>query len=56
MMAVFLVLGCVGVYWWAGVRINFPVSINSRENPTFVLARQYWGGAWVIVLLALLNS
>jgi amino acid transporter len=35
---------------------NLAGFINSRENPTFVLARGYWGGAWVIVLLALLNS
>ena len=29
---------------------------NSSELPAFVLGHEYWGGAWVIVLLALLNS
>lgn len=28
----------------------------SEENPTFVLARRYWGAGWLVVLLALLNS
>jgi len=29
---------------------------NSPELPAFVLGHKYWGGAWVIVLIALLNS
>jgi amino acid transporter len=29
---------------------------GSVENPTFVLARRLWGHAWILVLLALLNS
>src|SRR3984957_17555247 len=29
---------------------------SSTENPAFVLAHRVWGGAWVLVLLALLNS
>jgi amino acid transporter len=54
-MGVFLVLGSWGLMvGWGTERL--PSFINSRENPTFVLARGYWGGAWVIVLLALLNS
>ncbi len=54
-MGVFWVLGSWGLLvGWGTDRL--PGFISSRENPTFVLARQYWGGAWVIVLLALLNS
>jgi amino acid transporter len=30
--------------------------VGSVENPTFVLARRLWGHAWILVLLALLNS
>lgn len=30
--------------------------IESPELPAFVLGEKYWGGAWVIVLLALFNS
>jgi amino acid transporter len=29
---------------------------DSSELPAFVLGHKYWGGAWVIVLIALLNS
>jgi amino acid transporter len=54
-MAVFLVLGSWGLLVGWGTN-NLPGFINSQENPTFVLAREYWGGAWVIVILALLNS
>jgi amino acid transporter len=54
-MGVLLVLGSWGLMTgWGTDRL--PDFINSRENPTFVLARGYWGSAWVIVLLALLNS
>jgi amino acid transporter len=54
-MGVFLVLGSWGLLlgWGTDKLSDF---INSEENPTFVLARRYWGGAWVVVLLALLNS
>jgi amino acid transporter len=55
MMAVFLVLGSWGLLLGWGTD-KLPGFINSGENPTFILAREYWGGAWVIVLLALLNS
>ena len=30
--------------------------VGSVENPTFILAKRLWGHAWIIVLLALLNS
>jgi amino acid transporter len=54
-MGVFLVLCSWGLLaGWGTDRL--PGFINSQENPTFVMARGYWGGAWVIVLLALLNS
>jgi amino acid transporter len=29
---------------------------TSSENPCFVLARRFWGGAWILVLIAVLNS
>jgi amino acid transporter len=29
---------------------------GSAELPAFVLGHRYWGGAWVIILIALLNS
>jgi amino acid transporter len=54
-MAVFLVLCSWGLLVGWGTD-KLPGFVNSQENPTFVLARKYWGGAWVIVLLALLNS
>ncbi len=54
-MGVFLVFGSWGLLVGWGTD-NLPGLINSTENPTFVLARRYWGGAWVLVLLALLNS
>ena len=54
-MGVFLVLGSWGLLVGWGTE-KLPGFVNSLENPTFVLAREYWGKAWVIVLLALLNS
>jgi amino acid transporter len=30
--------------------------ITSSEIPPFVLAHHYWGGAWIVALLALVNS
>ncbi len=29
---------------------------TSQENPVFVLARRLWGGAWIVVFLAVMNS
>jgi amino acid transporter len=54
-MGVFLVLSAWGllVGWGANRLPNF---INSQENPTFVLARHFWGSAWVLVILAVLIS
>jgi amino acid transporter len=30
--------------------------IDSTENPVFVLAKDLWGGAWIIVFFAVINS
>lgn len=55
---------CTGVFYlfcsWA-VLVGWGTSdiasfIQSSENPCFVLARRYWGGAWVLLLVAVLNS
>jgi amino acid transporter len=54
-MGVFLILSSWGLLVGWGMD-RLPGFINSRENPTFVLARAYWGSAWVLVVLALLNS
>jgi amino acid transporter len=54
-MGIFLVFSSWGLLvGWGTDRLSGFVS--SAENPTFILARSYWGGAWVIVLLALLIS
>jgi amino acid transporter len=39
---------------WGTERID--TLSTSSELPAFVLGHKYWGGAWVIVLIALLNS
>jgi amino acid transporter len=39
---------------WGTDRI--PGFINSAENPVFVLAKHLWGGAWILVFLAVINS
>ena len=52
---VFLVLGAWGLLaGWGTDRLTSLIA--SPENPSFVLARHYWGNGWVLVLLALLNS
>ena len=33
-----------------------PSLLRSQQAPPIVLAHRYWGGAWVLVLVALLNS
>jgi len=35
---------------------NIDGFVKSAENPVFVLAHRLWGGAWIIVLLAVVNS
>ena len=35
---------------------NIDSFVSAQENPTFILARKFWGNGWVIVLFALINS
>ena len=35
---------------------NLGALVASKELPPFVLARRFWGAAWVVMLFALLNS
>ena len=54
-MGLFLV-GCswaLGVGWGTADLATFA---QARENPTFALARRFWGPGWVLVLIALINS
>ena len=55
LMGSFLVICSWGlvVGWGTGHLRSFA---DSPVNPTFVMAKQFWGGAWVVVILALLNS
>jgi amino acid transporter len=55
LMGAFLIFGAWGllVGWGTDRAAAFA---SSPENPTFVLAHAYWGKAWLVVLLALLNS
>jgi len=39
--------------WGTGSVRSFTAS---AQNPVFVLAQRYWGGAWIIAFLALVNS
>jgi len=41
------------VGWGTGDLDSF---LSSKESPTFILARKLWGPAWILVLLAVLNS
>src|SRR5204862_4139119 len=54
-MGVFMVFCSWGLLVGWGTKNLFGFLL-SREFPTFVLARRLWGGAWVLVLFALLNS
>jgi amino acid transporter len=54
-MGLFLVLCSWGIVsGWGVHRIDSFTS--SKEAPYIILAKQYWGGAWWIILLALVNS
>ena len=55
---------CMGVFFlfcsWA-VMLGWGTQdvagfVGSRENPCFVLARRFWGHAWVLIFIAVLNS
>jgi len=54
-MGGFLVLCSWGLLIGSGTE-DIRSFVGSVENPTFVLARRLWGHAWILVLLALLNS
>ena len=54
-MGLFLV-GCawaLGIGWGTADLTAFT---QTQENPTFVLARRFWGSGWVVLLVALINS
>jgi amino acid transporter len=56
-----VVLGIFYVFCAVGFQIGWGTQhltglASSSENPAFVVAHRVWGGAWVLVLLALLNS
>ncbi len=54
-MGIFLVVCSWGLILRWGTS-NVQSFLHSPVNPTFVLARQSWGRAWVVIILALLNS
>lgn len=35
---------------------NVEAFTKARENPSFILARRFWGNGWVVLLFALVNS
>jgi amino acid transporter len=56
-----VVLGCFYIFCAWGLQLGWGVNhldalAGSSENPAFVVAHRLWGGAWILVLLALLNS
>jgi amino acid transporter len=60
MIAIFL-MGAFLVFCSWGLLIGWGSNrlgelVGSAQNPTFVLAKRFWGGGWILVLLALLNS
>ncbi len=54
-LALFFIVSAFGVMvgWGTNGAAGFE---SNAVNPTFVLAKHFWGGAWVLVPLALLNS
>jgi amino acid transporter len=54
-LGVFLVITFWGVILGFGVdRVN--ALINSKELPGLVLAHRFWGGGWLVLMLAFLNT
>jgi amino acid transporter len=54
-MGVFLVLVSWGqITGWGTDKL--PSFASSAQLPAFILGQKYWGGAWILVLLALFNS
>jgi amino acid transporter len=52
---VFLVIACYGIMTGWGVD-NISTLVTSPQFPGTALAQKLWGGWWILVLLALLNS
>jgi amino acid transporter len=55
LMGAFLVVCTWGLLLGWGTE-EFGTFVASAENPTFVLARRFWGPFWMLVPLALINS
>jgi amino acid transporter len=60
-MGSILLLGCLQVFADWGITVGWGTShmasfVSSSQIPPFVIAQRLWGGAWVLVLLALINS
>ncbi len=59
-----LIMGVVYVFcgwgllvgWGTDALPSFVAIPDDAENPLFQLARQLWGGGWIVILLALVNS
>jgi amino acid transporter len=61
LIASVVVTGVFFVFVTWGLQVGWGVNDaagfgSSTESPALVLAQKFWGGAWVIVLLALINS
>lgn len=54
-LGLFLVVGSWGILSGWGTN-NVDSLVKSEELPAFVLAHQFWGAGWVLILLALVNS
>jgi len=54
-MGLFLVFCSWGIITGLGTN-NTGAFTTAKENPTFVLARSYWGPAWIVLIFALVNS
>ena len=56
-----LIMGAFYLFCSWGILLGWgtdrlPSFISSAENPVFVLAKHLWGGAWILVFLAVINS
>jgi amino acid transporter len=54
-MGLFLVFCSWGILTGWGTD-NIDSFVKAKENPTFILARRFWGNGWVLLLFALVNS
>ncbi len=55
LMGVFFLFCTWGIIVGWGT-LNIGTLISSTDNPAFVLAKHFWGGFWVVTLVALVNS